>query len=79
MVRVLRFQASLPIKFWECVLPGTFTINCIPTLQLWGKSPYENFLGKKINLDPQVESMSVLGIHMGKKVGGFMTLKNKSS
>ena len=67
MVRVLRFQASLPIKFWECVLPGTFTINRIPTIQLWGKSPYEKLFREKDKFRPTSRKYVFVGYPYGKK------------
>ena len=38
VARALRFQASLPIKFWgECVLTVVYLINRTPTVQLHKK------------------------------------------
>jgi len=46
VARVLRFQASLSIKFWgECVLTAAHLINRIPTKLLDLKTPYEGLFG----------------------------------
>ena len=42
VARTLRFQASLPIKFWgECALTATYLINKTLTQLLNSKTPYE--------------------------------------
>ena len=44
VARALRFQGSIPIKFWsECVLAVVYLINRMPTSVLQGRSPYEDF------------------------------------
>lgn len=46
VARSLRFQASLPIRFWgECVLTAAYLINRTPTPLLSGKTPYELLFG----------------------------------
>ena len=43
--RTLRFQASLPLKYWvDCVLSTSHIINRLPTLMLVIKTPYELLL-----------------------------------
>lgn len=38
----MRFQAHLPFAFWgECILTATYILNCIPTLLLQNRSPFE--------------------------------------
>ena len=50
VVRALRFQAHLPLKFWgECVLTAVHLINLMPTPTLKGKSPYEVLFKRKPN------------------------------
>lgn len=52
MPRALRFQAHVPLKFWEkCVLTAAFLINRLPSSVLFGKSPYEVFHGHLPTLD----------------------------
>lgn len=42
VVRSLRYQANLPLKFWgDCILTATYLINRIPTPNLANSSPYE--------------------------------------
>jgi hypothetical protein len=42
VARALRFQAHLSLFFWgNCKLTVVHLINCIPTLHLSNKSPYE--------------------------------------
>ena len=48
VARALRFQASLPLKFWgECVLSAAYPINRTPTTPLHAKTPYEGLFGAK--------------------------------
>lgn len=52
VARVLRFQGSIPIRFWgECVLTAVYLINKLPTPMLKGKSPYEVLHKHKASLD----------------------------
>ena len=47
MARALRFQAQLPVEFWdECVLSATYLINKSPSEVLKEKSPYEVIFDK---------------------------------
>jgi len=58
VARALRFQASLPIRFWgECVLTAAYLINRTPTKLLKGKSPYELLSG----CAPSYKEMRVFG------------------
>ncbi|CAL1359264.1 unnamed protein product [Linum trigynum] len=44
--RALRFQASLPIRFWgECILTAVYLINRLPT-KATGKTPFELIFGR---------------------------------
>lgn len=50
MASALRFQASLPLKFWgECVLTAAYLINRVPTPLLHDKSPFEVLYSKTPN------------------------------
>jgi len=41
MARALRFQASVPLKFWgECVLTSVYFLNKLPTRSLHYKDPF---------------------------------------
>ena len=46
VARALRFQCSLPIRFWgECVMAAVYLINRMPTSVVNGQSPFEMFHG----------------------------------
>ncbi|KAL8121683.1 hypothetical protein AgCh_018423 [Apium graveolens] len=50
MARALRFQAALPLQFWEdCVLVATHITNRLPTPLLKNKTPYELLYKKEPN------------------------------
>ncbi|XP_070005029.1 uncharacterized protein [Nicotiana sylvestris] len=52
MARSLRFQASVPLKFWgECVTTTVYIINRLPSTVLQGKSPFEALNGHVPSLD----------------------------
>lgn len=54
----MRFQASLPLKFWgDCVLTATYIINRLPTPLLHHKSPYECLFHQP----PDYDSLRVFG------------------
>ncbi|XP_070020501.1 uncharacterized protein [Nicotiana sylvestris] len=57
-VRALKFQASVPTKFWdECIKIVVYVINRLPTELLNGKTPYE-LLHKK---SPSLSHLRVFG------------------
>ncbi|KAM0069913.1 putative RNA-directed DNA polymerase [Helianthus debilis subsp. tardiflorus] len=58
IARALRFEASLPVKFWgECILTATYIINRIPSKAVDNKTPYEILVGKP----PSYDHMKVFG------------------
>lgn len=58
MARALRFQASLPLKYWgDCVMTAAYIINRLPIAVLNNKTPYEA-LNKK---PPSYTNMKVFG------------------
>jgi hypothetical protein len=56
--RALRFQSHLPFTFWgECILTAVHIINCLPTLLLHKKTPFEILYNKL----PDYSRMRVFG------------------
>jgi len=52
MARALKFQSSVPIRFWgDCVRTTAYLINKLPTRVLQGKCPYEVLHGKPAKID----------------------------
>ena len=58
VARALRFQGSLPIRFWgECVLAAVYLINRMPTSVVNGQSPFEIFHG----MHPDLSHLRTIG------------------
>lgn len=58
MARTLRFQVSIPLKFWGfCVSTAVYILNRFPTMLLKGKSPFEILFGKP----PTIQHFRVFG------------------
>ena len=52
MVRALRLQANLPLKYWgDCVLTSVYIINRLPNIVMENVYLYEKLFGKKPNYD----------------------------
>lgn len=48
IARCLKFEASLPTKFWgECVLTAAYIINRLPSIVVDHKTPFEILFGRK--------------------------------
>nr|XP_016485312.1 PREDICTED: uncharacterized protein LOC107805752 [Nicotiana tabacum] len=51
VARALRFQASVPLRFWgECVSTAVYIINRLPSIVLHKKSPFEIMFGHSPSL-----------------------------
>ncbi|KAI3759425.1 hypothetical protein L6452_07232 [Arctium lappa] len=58
MARSLKFEASLPTKFWgECVMTAAYIINRLPSKVIGFKTPFEILFKQK----PSYEHMKVFG------------------
>ncbi|XP_019260809.1 PREDICTED: uncharacterized protein LOC109238785 [Nicotiana attenuata] len=58
MVRALRFQASVPLRFWgECINTAVYIINRLPSTVLHKRSPFEIKFGHS----PSLHHMRVFG------------------
>lgn len=58
MARALRFQASIPLKFWGfCVSTVVYILNRSPIVLLKGKSPFEKLFDKA----PSLQNFRVFG------------------
>jgi hypothetical protein len=76
VARALRFQGSLPIKFWgECVLTAGYLINRTPSLILDGKTPYRVLHG----VEPSYKHLRVLGslCYAHEKTGDKMASRSR--
>ena len=76
VARALRFQGSLPIKFWgECVLTAGYLINRTPSLILDGKTPYHVLHG----VEPSYNHLRVLGslCYAHEKTGDKMASRSR--
>lgn len=51
IARALKFQASIPCRFWgECVQTAVYILNRLPSRILNGKSPFELLYGRASSL-----------------------------
>lgn len=58
VARAIRFQAKVPIEFWDyCVMCATHIINRTQSRRLGNKTPFEKLYGKT----PSYEDMRVFG------------------
>lgn len=64
VVRSLLFQGGLPLSLWsDCVLIATYLINGLPSVVLFGKSPYELIFCFNCNLFYQLDQ-EYLGVYV---------------
>jgi len=58
MGKALRFQAGIPLKFWECcVTTVVYILNRLPSMLLKGYSSFEKLFGQS----PGLKHLRVFG------------------